>query len=172
VQKVDKDRAPLRNGTVDLETGVVDETTGPEVRTRALFKDRYVGVVRAGHELSRGKITPARYASGMHVLTSRESLDKGPMDDALGLLGLTRKIVTIVGGFSAALAFARASDRIATVPDRHTEKLRAGMHSFPLPMDTRGFTVSMLWHPRMDGDAAHRWLRGCLYEVCTGQVQV
>jgi DNA-binding transcriptional LysR family regulator len=172
VQKVDKDRAPLRNGTVDLETGVVDETTGPEVRTRALFKDRYVGVVRAGHALSRGKITPTRYASGMHILTSRESLDKGLMDDALGLLGLTRKIVTIVGGFSAAIAFARASDRIATVPDRHTEKLRAGMYCFPLPMDTRGFTVSMLWHPRMDGDTAHRWLRGCVYEVCTGQVQV
>src|SRR3954463_2865662 len=39
VQKVDKDRAPLRDGTVDLETGVIDDTTGPEVRTRELFRD-------------------------------------------------------------------------------------------------------------------------------------
>jgi DNA-binding transcriptional LysR family regulator len=117
VQKVDKDRAPLRNGTIDLETAVVDETTGPEIRTRALFQDKYIAVVRAGHALSRGKITPARYSSGMHILTSRESLDKGPLDDALGSLGLARKIVTIVGGFSAAIAFVRASDRIATVPE-------------------------------------------------------
>lgn len=75
VQKVDKDRAPLRNGLVDLETGVVDETTGPEVRTRALFKDRYIGVVREGHPLCQGKMTPVRYASGMHILTSRDNLD-------------------------------------------------------------------------------------------------
>jgi DNA-binding transcriptional LysR family regulator len=32
MQKPDKDSASLRDGTVDLETGVVGETTGPEVR--------------------------------------------------------------------------------------------------------------------------------------------
>jgi hypothetical protein len=26
----------------------------------------------------------------------------------------------------------------------------------------------MLWHPRMDADPAHRWLRECLREVCVG----
>ena len=36
VQKPDKDSAPLRDGTVDLETGVVGKTTGPEVRAQAL----------------------------------------------------------------------------------------------------------------------------------------
>jgi hypothetical protein len=33
----------------------------------------------------------------------------------------------IVGGFAAALALARASDLIASVPERHTGNLRAGM---------------------------------------------
>jgi hypothetical protein len=35
-------------------------------------------------------------------------------------LGLEREIVTIGGGFSTALALARASDLIASVPERHT----------------------------------------------------
>jgi DNA-binding transcriptional LysR family regulator len=169
LQKADKDRAPLRNGVVDLETGVIDDTTGPEVRTRVLFQDRYIGVVRTGHALSRGKVTPSRYASGKHVLTSRLSFENGPVDESLEPLGLKRKIVTIVGGFSAALAFARASDLIATLPERHTANLREGMHSFPLPFPTPNFTVSMLWHPRMDADTAHRWLRGCIHEVCAGR---
>ncbi|HNC98516.1 MAG TPA: LysR family transcriptional regulator, partial [Myxococcota bacterium] len=26
--------------------------------------------------------------------------------------------------------------------------------------------ISLLWHPRMDGDPAHRWLRACVREVC------
>ncbi len=167
VQKVEKDRGPLRDGSVDLETGVIDETTGPEVRTRALFRDRYVGVVQKGHPLSHGKITPARYASGMHILASRENLDTGPMDEALKRLGLERQIVTIVGGFSASLAIARASDLIATVPERHTGNLRGGMHSFPLPVATPEFTVSMLWHPRMHADTAHQWLRGLVLNTCT-----
>jgi DNA-binding transcriptional LysR family regulator len=168
VQKTDKDSGPLRDGVVDLETGVIDDTTGPEVRTRALFRDRYVGVVRTGHPLGRGRMTAARYASGKHVLVSRLSTDKGPIDEALKTIGLEREIATIAGGFSAAMALARGSDLVATVPDRHTESMRAGMFSFPLPFSTPEFTVSMLWHPRMDADPAHRWLRGCLHEVCAG----
>lgn len=166
VQKMDKDSAQLRDGTVDLETGVVGDETGPEVRTRVLFRDRFIGVVRQGHVLSTGEITPARYAAGRHVLVSRRGLDKGLMDDALQPLGLEREIVTFVGGFSGALAFARATDLIATVPERHTGNLRTGLYSFPLPIPSPEITVSMLWHPRMDGDSAHRWLRGCLHDVC------
>src|SRR2546425_3652976 len=78
VQKTNKESTSLRDGTVDLETGVVGKTTGPEVRTRALFKDRFIGVVRKGHALSQGEITPARYASGRHICVSRRGLDQGP----------------------------------------------------------------------------------------------
>jgi DNA-binding transcriptional LysR family regulator len=27
-------------------------------------------------------------------------------------------------------------------------------------------TISLLWHPRLDADPAHRWLRGRVKEVC------
>ncbi len=166
VQKTDKDSAGLRNGFVDLETGVVDKMTGPELRAQALFRDRYIGVVRTGHALSRGKITPARYAAGRHILVSWRGGDEGPIDEALRPLGLEREIVTIVGGFSTALALARDSDLIAGVPERHTGNLRAGMHSFPLPVAMPEITISLLWHPRLDADPAHRWLRGCVRDAC------
>ena len=166
VPKPDKDSAPLREGTVDLETGVVGKATSPEVRAQALFRDRLIGVVRTGHALSRGRITPGRYAAGKHISVSRRGLDKGPIDEALNPLGLEREIVAIVGGFAAALALARASDLIAGVPERHTGNLRAGMHSFSLPVATPEITVSLLWHPRLDADPAHRWLRGCVRDVC------
>ena len=168
VPKPDKDSAPLRDGMVDLETGVIGDTTGPEIRTQALFTDRFVGVVRKGHPLTKGKITPARYAAGGHILVSRRGLDTGPIDDALRSLGLARHIVTIVDSFSAALALARGSDLIAGVPERGTGNLRAGMFSFPLPVRLRDFTISLLWHPRLDADPAHRWLRGEMRAVCAG----
>ncbi|MCY7307145.1 MAG: LysR family transcriptional regulator [Rhodoferax sp.] len=170
VQKPDKNSAPLREGAVDLETGVVEKTTAPELRVQALFRDRYVGVVRTGHPLTRDEITPARYAAARHITVSRESLDKGPIDEALHAFGLERIITTIVSGFAMALALARASDLIATVPERHTGSLRTGMSSFSLPFATPAFTVSMLWHPRLDADAAHRWLRASVREACAQQL--
>lgn len=166
MQKPNKDSAPLRDGTVDLETGVVNGATGPEVRAQALFRDRFIGVVRLGHPLSMGEITPPRYAGGRHVSVSRQGLDKGPIDEFLKPLGLERQVAAIVGGFAAALSLARASDLIATVPERHTIALRAGMHSFPLPLAVPEFTISLLWHPRLNADPAHCWLRGCVREVC------
>lgn len=171
VQKSDKGSGPLRDGSVDLETGVVGEATGPELRTQALFRDRFIGVVRNGHALSGGEVTPARYAAGRHILVSRRGPEKVAVgiDDTLGSIGLEREIVTIVGGFSSALALARSSDLIASVPERHTSALRQGMHSFPLPFSLPQITVSLLWHPRLDADPAHRWLRGCIREVCIAQ---
>jgi len=168
IPKPNKDSALLREGTVDLETGVVEQTTSPELRVQALFKDRYVGVVRTGHPLTKGKITPARYAAGRHIGVSRDA-SHDPIDAALAPLELKRKIViSLVAGFSTALALARHSDLVATVPERHTGNLREGLHSFTVPVPTPEFTVSMLWHPRLDVDPGHRWLRGVVREACAG----
>ena len=170
IAKLDKDSESLRDASVDLETGVIGATTGPEVRTQALFKDRFIGVVRKGHPLAKntakGNVTAERYAGGRHILVSRRGLDKGPIDDALKKAGLERQVVTIVGGFAAALALARTTDLIASVPERHTGNMRDGLRSFALPVATTSITVSMLWHPRLDADPAHRWLRGVVRDIC------
>lgn len=166
VQKLDKDSAQLREGTIDLETGVVGTTMGPEVRAQALFRDRFVGVVRKDHPLSLGEITPTRYATGRHIGISRRGLEMQPIDEAMNLIGLERDIAAIVGGFSTAVAMARASNLVASVPERHTGNLRAAMFTFPLPFITPEFTVSLLWHPRFHADPAHKWLRGLVVQTC------
>lgn len=172
VQKVDRESVQLREGSIDLETGVIGSFTSPEVRTRRLFSDRFVGVVRSGHALAQGEISAERYAAGQHVLVARRDQDTGPMDDALAALGLQRTIASIVGGFTAALALAAGSDLIATVPERHTGNLRAGMFTFALPLGMPDLTVSLMWHPRMDADPAHRWLRGCVVDACAARINV
>jgi DNA-binding transcriptional LysR family regulator len=40
------------------------------------------------------------------------------------------------------------------------------MHSFALPVATPEIAVSLLWHPRLDADPAHRWLRDCVRDAC------
>jgi DNA-binding transcriptional LysR family regulator len=72
----------------------------------------------------------------------------------------------VVSGFAAALALARGTGLVATVPAEHTRNLRSGMRAFPLPFSTPELTVALLWHPRLDADPVHRWLRGCVRDVC------
>lgn len=164
IRKLDKDSTGLRNGDIDLETGVVGEAIGPEVRAQSLFSDRYVGVVHSEHPLVSGEISAERYAAGRHVIVARQGLDLGSIDKELELLGLERTIATTVDGFAAALALARGSELIATVPEQHTLGLRHGMTTFDLPVETERFAVSLLWHPRMEADAAHRWFRQLVRE--------
>lgn len=79
---------------------------------------------------------------------------------------MQRKIATIVSGFSAALALARNSDMIATVPEKHTASLRQVMVCFKLMLAIPEMTVSMLWHPRQQAEQGHRWLRKLVREAC------
>lgn len=164
--KDERDNAQLRDGSVDIETGIVRDSSGPELRAQSLFRDRFVAVVHTGHPLAAGKPDLARYAAARHVVVWRRGRERGPVDRALEERGLSRDPVAVVAGFAEAIGLARATDLVATVPARHTEGLRAGLHSFELPFPVPKITVSLIWHPRMEADPAHRWLRSIMVDVC------
>jgi len=171
--KPDKDVRPLREGSVDLEIGVLGQT-GPEVRVQALFTDHFVGAVRQGHPLLAGEVTAERFAACGHVIVSHLAHTVDPIDEALGALGLARDVVVVAPSFPAALAIACASDLVAHVTDsclsaeqtRQGASSRAEAQGFKLPVHTAAFAISQMWHPRMDSDPAHRWLRGLVHGVC------
>lgn len=166
LQKLDKDSAPLREGRIDLETAVIEPSMGPELRAQALFRDRLIGAVSAAHPLAGRSVSAKVYAQARHVTVSRSGYDEDSVERPFLPEGFSRRVSSAVGGFATALALARSSDLVATVPELHTTALRKGMFSFPLPVRATGFTVSMVWHPRQDADPVHRWLRACLRAVC------
>ncbi|WP_437890158.1 LysR family transcriptional regulator [Phytobacter sp. V91] len=166
--KPEKSARPLREGLVDLEIGVAGEM-GPEIRVQALFRDRFVGVVRRTHPLAQqNKVTVSQYTAYRHVVASRRGALHGPVDTGLAESGLTRKIAAIVPGFPAALAVARSTDLIALVPASFLLNLAApeAFHIFELPVKTQGITISQMWHPRSEVDPAHRWLRQFMRDMC------
>jgi len=175
--KPDKDVRALREGLVDLEIGVLGKS-GPEIRLQTLFRDHFVCAVREGHPLlGRGKITAERYAACGHVVASRRGRGSGPVDEALAALGLTRTVVAVVPSFRAALSVASVSDLVALVTNSffnatQGHRAKSGhvmVRSFPLPVRTEAITVSQMWHPRLDADPAHRWLRGLVMATCREQ---
>jgi DNA-binding transcriptional LysR family regulator len=156
----------LREGTADLEVGVID-TVAPEVRVESLYEDRMVGVVRAGHPLLEGELTPERFASEAdHLTVSRRGKLHGPVDEALAGLGLARRVVGSVGTFPASLFVLRATDLAGLINAWSVPLARAlDLVTFDVPLRLPPVRVGLAWHPRHDADPAHGWLRGAVREI-------
>jgi DNA-binding transcriptional LysR family regulator len=132
-----------------------------------------VGVARIGHPLlAGGAVTAEGYAACNHIVASREA-DAHAVDDGLERLGLRRMITVVVPGYPDAMRIARQSDLVALVPRSclgnrlsGEHATRSGLESFAIPVPMPEFTISALWHPRMEADPAHRWLRETVMAVC------
>ena len=61
---------------------------------------------------------------------------------------------------------AEVDDLVKTGAPPRSVTVAEGTHTFDLPVSTPPVTVSMLWHPRMEADPAHRWLRRWVHDVC------
>jgi len=167
--KADKSPAPLREGLIDLDVGVLNGEAGPEVRVQALCRDYFLGVARAGHPLFDGAITVELYASFGHVVSSRHGRFQSPVDAALTANGVTRRVAAVVQSFPAALAIVSRSDLLSAMPASYlaaSMEFRTGLRTFDLPVETEAITVSQMWHPRMEADPGHRWLRGLILATC------
>ncbi|MFJ4783064.1 LysR family transcriptional regulator [Streptomyces sp. NPDC088794] len=160
------DAPVLRQGTADLEVGVLD-ATAPEVHHELLYEDRMVGVVRPGHPLLEGELTPERFAGEAdHLIVSRRGKLHGPVDARLAELGLKRRVVGTVGTFPASLFVLRDTDLIGlisywTVP----LAVSLGLVTFDVPLRLPVLELGLAWHPRHDADPAHAWLRACVREL-------
>lgn len=181
--KPDKDARPLREGLIDIEVGTTG-ASAPEMRSQMIFRDRFIAAARHGHPVFDGVMTPQRYAACGHVVASRRGAMTGPVDAALREIGLERRIVAVVPGFLDALTVARRSDLVALVPQScllhgqvahgqvahgqgaHGLGAAQGLQGFDLPVTTPELAISLMWHPRLDADPAHRWFRQALMAVC------
>jgi DNA-binding transcriptional LysR family regulator len=131
-------------------------------------------VARIGHPLLAAPgVTPERYAACDHVVASRNDDFAGPLDQALAKLGLVRRIRVVVPGYPDAMRVARRTDLIALAPrsclgNRLTslDDAASGLESFELPVATPEIAISAMWHPRVDADPAHCWLRETVMSVC------
>ncbi|MFJ6084056.1 LysR family transcriptional regulator [Streptomyces sp. NPDC092369] len=156
----------LRQGTADLEVGVID-ATAPEVHHELVYEDRMVGVARAGHPLLEGELTPERFAGEAdHLIVSRRGKLHGPVDERLAELGLKRRVVGTVGTFPASLFVLRDTDLIGLISYWSVPLAASlGLVTFDVPLRLPVLKLGLAWHPRHDADPAHAWLRDCVREL-------
>jgi DNA-binding transcriptional LysR family regulator len=157
------DAASLRKGAIDLAVGIYGDLP-PEMRTRPLFTDRFVCAVREGNPHVGPRISLEDYVRLPHVQVAPRGRPGGYVDHMLAERGLGRRVVRAVPYFMTGLLLAAESDAVLTISERLARIFapRLGLRLLEPPLPLLPYTLSLLWHPRVDGDAAHRWLRDAM----------
>lgn len=168
VQPLDSPGLPVQfdRGLVDMAL-VTPEDSGHSWHMERLFEERYVCVVRDGHPLTLEKtISLERFCALDHALVSTSGgAFRGVTDDALASLGRKRRVTVSVNSFLVLPEVLRVSDLIAVVPRRlalHCQGLTLLEPPLPIP----GFSKTLVWHARTEGDPGQRWVRQLLVDTC------
>lgn len=163
IPESDSDSTALREGRIDLDVGTVQDA-GPEVMTAPLYKQRIVGVVKAGHSLLAGRLTPKRFSAEQHVSIAQRGRKKEAVDTLLAEIGFARRVVLTVPSAYGALMAAARSSLIACVPAPLARTVAGGLglEIFELPVAVPVELVLQAWHPRVDAEPAHQCLRRCV----------
>lgn len=154
------DPALLREGESDLAVGIYGALP-PELRSRQLLTDRLICVVRADHAAVGKRLTLDQFVRLPHIQVAPRARPGGYVDDMLAERGLQRRVVRAVPYFTTALQLAAQTDYVLTIPERVARlwapQLRLRILDPPLAL--RPYALNLVWHPRFDADAGHRYLR-------------
>ncbi len=155
----------LDSGELDVVIGTFD-AVGERFGSAALLEDRFVAVMRRGHPAGRGTLSAATLGALPHVAISSSGDDTGFIDRSLATRGARRRIVLRLPYLSAGAVLGQ-SDMVATLSRRVAEAMAQGsaLQLRELPFTSPTLRTSMLWHRRLDGSAAHRWLRDLIASV-------
>jgi DNA-binding transcriptional LysR family regulator len=154
------DAAQLREQGSDLAVGIYGDLP-PEMRARTLLTDRFVCVLRKGHPALRKRFTLGQFVAWPHLQVAPRGKPGGYVDDVLRERGLTRTVARAVPYFHAALQLVAETDYLLTVSERVARRFAdvLSLTVLEVPLPLRPYALSLVWHPRLDADEAHRFLR-------------
>ena len=158
----------LREGRIDLHV-TSRRNFGPEIKVQQLFYTRFVSLAREDHPIFDEPITPQSFVRYDHVSVSRRGRPHGPIDTALQELGLARRVALTTPNFHSAIFSTASSNLIVSLPETvlwGMRELGLRMRPFVIPLECEPVQVIQAWHPRVDKDPAHRWLRQTVKQIC------
>jgi DNA-binding transcriptional LysR family regulator len=152
----------LETNQVELAIGHYEDP--PEtLRTRPLFNENAVCVIRKGHPALQRPWTVDTYASleHMRVTSSTAGTFAAALAHSLQSRDLDLKVPLTLSSYLAAPYVAARTDLVATLPRSVAQAIAPSLPlvMLPLPLTVRDINIAVYWHQRHHADPAHRWLR-------------
>jgi len=165
---------PLHDGTFEaMEKGridlvlIADDGTAPaHFATEVIFEVDFVCVVAKESKFSRA-LTLKQYLSAEHVGVGILGGVQNVPEQRLASVGAKRHCRIWVPFHTTAMRSVAGTSLVATIPRRIAE-LEASNRAIKIvkaPAVLGTFKYLMAWHPRMNSDAAHNWLRSIVREA-------
>lgn len=152
--------ADLERGRADLALSVM--RPAPPLRWEQLFTDDLVCVVDRDHHVG-DRFALAEYVAARHVVVTLVAQGQPMIERWLDVLGHSRRAAVRVAHFSSTFAALPGTDLVATIPRRLAESevaARPRLRLVEAPEEFDAFPYGMVWHPRLESDPTHSWLRG------------
>jgi len=150
----------LTHGRVDLVLSAENVEIPSPLVSETIFEEEFVCVVAAESSYRR-KLTIKQYMAAEHIAISIQGGTQTIPDKPLVAQGYRRQVVMTVPYFHAAIRSVVGTELIATAPRRLAmgEAHHPGIRLVAPPVEVAPFGYVMTWHPRVNTDAAHAWLR-------------
>ena len=150
---------------VDLDIGV-QFARAPDRRIQRLYQDDLVPVARRDHPWARRSITADRLAALDHVAVASQ---RAKYEQLRKPQRRRRPPPSrVVPSFLTAAALVRDSDAYTVLPARLASVVldAFGLRRLSVTGALDRVTIAQSWSPRLDNDAGHTWLRGCIRRAC------
>src|SRR3984957_4780841 len=172
--KVDFSFAPLHAGQYEaLEKGRLDlvldadhDTSTFPLSKEVIFEADFVCVVSRKSKF-KGRLTLKQYLDAEHVGVDIIGGVQTHPDQRLAAIGEKRRCPLVVAQHTIAMRVAAMTDMVATVP-RRMALLEAPSKVTKIlegPAALGSFKYVMIWHQRMQTDAANLWLRSTIRDL-------
>jgi DNA-binding transcriptional LysR family regulator len=154
----------LGSGALDLAIGFLP-ALGPPVQRKFLFRDPYVCLMRADHEIKT--LTRKAFLGASHALVTYRGGGHRVIEEALERAGVARRIALRVPHFTVVPMVLERTDLILTLPARvgRVYEQRGRLKQLAVPIPIAPAEVAVHWHERFDADPGNRWLREQVIEL-------
>lgn len=156
----------LAHGSVDLVLSASVVDAPPPLQSERIYDEELVCVVDAKSPLKR-QVNIRQYMKAKHVIVSIQSGSQVAPDKHLAAQGYKRMVALQVPFHETAIRCVAGTRFIATIPRRFVEEMvqSPAIKILKAPTEVGGFRYVMVWHPRVNSDAAHTWLRATMRKV-------
>ena len=151
----------LTHGRLDLAL-IGDEGHVPSpLQSEVIYEEEFVCIVAADAPYKR-QITLKQYLAAEHIGVDVVEGSQHIPEKRLAAHGYRRRTVITLPYFGAAVRCVAGTKLILTAPRRFAsaEAEKRSIRLIEPPEELTGFKYLMIWHPRVNTDAAHSWLRG------------
>ncbi|MEM9861587.1 MAG: LysR family transcriptional regulator [Myxococcota bacterium] len=140
---------------------------GSSVRFDRIGYEKIVVIARRDHPRINGTLTIEEFFAERHVLLHLEDERRQQVERMLRTSGPTRRVLAVATHYSTVPSIVAATDGLALVPRSLLSSpiLERQLQSLAPPMPLQPLPCHMGWHPSLEADPGHAWLRSSLVNI-------